>query len=423
MEQKSWGRKSKEFKVHSLIDKVYKKLNLYIAFEKVKANKGEGGVDRVSLEEFEKNLVLNIEEIHRLLKEDRYEPQPVQRVWIPKTNGDKRPLGIPTIRDRVVQQAILNRMERIFEPEFCENSYGFRKRRSCHQAIEKVEEYIKSGGQWIVKVDIQKFFDTLDHKKLMELINKEISDGRILRMIEAFLKSGVMEDIEFKEQTNGTPQGGVISPLLANIYLHEYDKIMSEEKYQVVRYADDIVVICKTRKEAERVQARTMEILEGELKLKVNPDKTKIVHKSQGFEFLGYKFGRGYTDYKIPRDRAVRTFKEKVRYITRRQQPKSMQEVIKDLTPIIRGWGNYFIKGNSQNIFWKLDLWITERISAYRVGKWGSYARKKYKYTMFRTMGLVYLNDILYPRQLELFPAKGQHLRRAECWKTARSVR
>ena len=415
MESKPWGRKSKEFKVHSLIDKVYKELNLYIAFEKVKANKGTGGVDKVSLEEFEKNLVVNIEEIHRLLLEDRYEPQPVRRVWIPKPNGDRRPLGIPTIRDRVVQQALLNRLERIFEPEFCSCSYGFRKGRSCHQAIEKVEEYLKSDGQWIVEVDIQKFFDTLDHKKLMKLINKEISDGRVLRLIEAFLKAGVMEDMEVKNQENGTPQGGVISPLLANIYLHEYDKVMSEEGYQVVRYADDIVVICKTRKEAERVKSRTIEILEGELKLELNSYKTKIVHKSQGFEFLGYYFGRGYTDYKLPSNKAVETFKDKVREITRRQQPKSMQQVIERLTPVVRGWGNYFLKGQCQKLFVKLDFWLMHRITAYRVKRWGGYGHKKYSYSIVKAMGMEFLKDLLYPRQLELFPDKGQHIRRAEC--------
>jgi group II intron reverse transcriptase/maturase len=205
MQGKPWGRKSLEFKVHSLIDKVYKPPNLYIAWEKVKANKGSGGVDRVSVEDFEQNLPQNLDEIHRLLKEDRYLPQPVRRVWIPKPNGDKRPLGIPAVRDRVVQQALLNRMQRIFEPKFSDCSFGFKPGRSPHQAIEKVEEYLKRGCQWVVEVDIEKFFDTVDQKKLMNLVAEEIADGRVLRLIQSFLRCGVMEDMKVEYRVTGTP--------------------------------------------------------------------------------------------------------------------------------------------------------------------------------------------------------------------------
>ena len=423
MQGKPWGRKSLKFKVHSLIDKVYKPLNLYIAWEKVRENKGCAGVDRVSIEEFDQNLTQNLDEIHRLLKEDRYSPQPVRRVWIPKPNGDKRALGIPAVRDRVVQQALLNRMQRIFEPKFRDCSFGFRPGRSCHQAIEKVEEYLKISCQWVVEVDIEKFFDTVDKKKLIDFVAEEIADGRVLKLIQSFLVCGVMEDMKVEYQTTGTPQGGVISPLLANIYLHLYDKRMSRKGYKVVRYCDDIVLLCRSKAEAERVLKRTREILEKELNLKLNSQKTKITHKSQTFEFLGFLFGHGYSDYKIPRERAIKTFKEKVRHITRRQQPKSMSQIISELNPVVRGWGNYFLKGNCQRIFVQLDFWLRNRVTAFKLKRQGGYGHREYPYSQLRAQGCVFLKDLLYAKRPDLLPARGQHLRRAGCCKSAWSVR
>ena len=423
MEGKLWGRKSKEFKVHSLIDKVYKLLNLYIAWERVKANKGRGGVDRVSIEDFEQNLDLSLREIHRLLYEERYTPQAVRRVWIPKGNGDKRPLGIPTIRDRVVQQALLNRLSRIFEPKFLDCSYGFRPNRSTHQAIQRIENYLKDGCEWIVEVDIEGCFDTIDHDILMKLVNEEIADGRVLRLIRSFLDSGIMEEMKVKYAVTGTPQGGVISPLLANIYLHPFDERMTKEGFRVIRYADDIVVMCQTRQEADKALVRIKEIIEGELKLRLNLDKSRVVHKTKGFEFLGFHIGCGYSDYKIPREKAIEAFKEKVRYMTRRKQPKSMSMIITKLNPVVRGWGNYFVKGNCKRIFIELDFWLRNRVTAYKFKRQGGYGHRKYPYSKLRTMGMFFLKDLLYAKRPELFPVMGQHLRRADCWKSARSVR
>lgn len=423
MQGKPWGRKSLEFKVHSLIDKVYKPRNLYIAWEKVRANKGSGGVDRVTIEDFEQNLPQNLDEIHRLLKEDRYSPRPVRRVWIPKPNKDKRPLGIPAVRDRVVQQALLNRMQRIFEPKFSDCSFGFRPGRSPHQAIEKAEKYLKRGYQWVVEVDIEKFFDTVNQKKLIDLVAEEIADGRVLRLIQSFLRCGLMEDMKVEYRVTGTPQGGVISPLLANIYLHPYDEKMTQEGYKVVRFADDIIVLCRSRTEAERALRRTREILERELDLKLNSQKTKITHKSQTFEFLGFLFGCGYSDYKIPRDQAIRAFKDRVRHLTRRQQPKSMSLIISELNPVVRGWGNYFLKGNCQRIFDQLDFWLRNRLTAFKLKRQGGYEHRKYPYSKLRTMGMLFLKDLLYAKRPDLLPIRGQRLRRAGCCKSARPVR
>jgi len=389
----------------------------------VKANKGSSGVDRVSIEDFDRNLQQNLDEIHRLLREDRYTPKPVRRVYIPKPNGDKRALGIPAVRDRVVQQALLNRMQRIFDPLFCDCSFGFRPGKSPHQAIEKVEEYLKMGCQWVVEVDIERFFDTVDKGKLTNLVAEEIADGRVLRLIQSFLACGVMEDTRVEYEATGTPQGGVISPLLANIYLHPFDKKMTEKGFKTVRYADDILVLCQSRTEAEKALRLTRQILEKELNLKLNTQKTKITHKTQTFEFLGFLFGCGYSNYKIPRDRAVKAFKQKVRHITRRHQPKSMSQIIGELNPVVRGWGNYFVKGNCQRIFVKLDFWLRNRVTAFKLKKQGGYGHRKYPYSRLKAMGMVFLKDLLYAKRSELLPAKGQHLRRADCWKSARSVR
>jgi len=412
----------KKLKHHSLIDKVYKRLNLSIAFEKVKANKGAGGVDRVSLEEFERNRDFNLEEIHRLLYEDKYQPQPVRRVSIPKPNGDRRPLGIPTVRDRVVQQALLNRIGKIFEAKFKDCSFGFRPDRSAQQAIQRVEEYLAQGCQWVVEVDIKSFFDTVKGEKLIDLVAEEIADGRVLRLIRAFLKSGVLDEMETRHKATGMPQGGVISPLLSNIYLHPYDEKMTAEGYQVVRYADDVVILCRDKQEAERALERTRRILQAELGLRLNEEKTRVIHKSQPFEFLGYLFGRGYSDYKIPRKRAIDSFKAKVRWITRRQQPRKVEEVIRELNLVIRGWRNYFIYGNCKRIFWELDCWIENRLRAFEVKSWGLRAHLIMPHEVFEKLGLATLNDTFYPDFNGLLPVKGQRYRKAVYGKAVRTV-
>jgi len=244
----------------------------------------------------------------------------------------------------------------------------------------------------------------------MNFIHEETADGRILRLISSFLEAGIMEEMNIRHSLIGTPQGGVISPLLANIYLHPFDEAMTKEGFRIIRYADDIVVLCQTRQEAETALSRIRQILEGSLKLRLNTQKTKVSHKNQGFEFLGYYFGYGYSDYKLPRKRAVEVFKEKVRYITRRHQPKSMSMIITELNPVVRGWGNYFLKGNCKRIFMELDFWLRNRITAYKLKRQGGYGHRKYPYSRVKAMGMLFLKDLLYAKRPELLLAMGQRL-------------
>jgi RNA-directed DNA polymerase len=233
-------KERKKKKHHSLIDKVWNWSNLNEAWEKVKQNRGAGGIDEVSIAEFERNLEQNLNEIQRLLRQDRYKPNPVKRVYIPKPDGKRRPLGIPTIRDRVVQQALKNVIEPIFEAEFLDSSFGYRPEKSAKQAIEQTEEVRDEGHEWVVDADIKAFFDMVNHEKLIDAVAERISDGRVLRLIRSFLEAEVMEEGQgLTESVIGVPQGGVISPLLANIYLHYFDVKMAELGYEVIRYADD----------------------------------------------------------------------------------------------------------------------------------------------------------------------------------------
>lgn len=357
-------------KAHTLIKQVYYRLNLLNAWERVKANKGVGGVDGVEIEEFEQDLEKNLSGIETELQMDTYQPQPVKRVWIPKPDGKQRPLGIPAIRDRVVQQAIRLRLEPIFDPNFVETSYGYRQGRSAHQALGDVAMCIATGNKWVVEVDIKGYFDNIDHNKLMGFIAERISDGRVLRLIERILQAGVMEDFHFRNTTTGTPQGGTLSPLLANIYLDYYDKKMRAQGFRVIRYADDWVIPCKSQREAQRALELTRKIIGQDLKLQLHPDKTKITYVKKGFEFLGYLFKEGYSLYQFPAIKAIKAFKRKIREITRRLRPIKLSEIIKLLNAVIRGWGNYFRLGNVKHLFWRLDCWIRWRIRAFKTKCW-----------------------------------------------------
>ena len=382
-----WINPTDAKKVHSLIDKIYKRKNLEIAWDRVKANKGAGGVDGQSIDAFAEQLEEQLERLHSELRADKYQPQPVRQVMIPKVGkpGEYRPLGIPTIYDRVCQQALLNRLEPIFEPVFDEANFGYRQGRSTKDALRKVWKEIKSGREWIVDADLKDFFGSVDHEKLLTLVSQKIADGRVLRMIKMMLKVGSYGKGRLFPSERGTPQGGVISPLLSNILLTPFDKEMRRRGYWLTRYADDWVATCKSAKEARGAIETATRILEA-LGVRINPQKTRIVHVRNGFEFLGYKIKRGKQLrlaaskirsgvhsgglYAYPRQKSVERFKDQVRRLTRRCVPLNTQELIEEINPVLRGWGNHFKRAHVRRLFHQLDAWIVRRIWSHRYKHW-----------------------------------------------------
>ena len=302
-------------KAHSLIGGVYDPRNLARAWARVRENRGAGGVDRMSVDRFEQDHRRYLTVLHQRLGNGSCHPQPVRRVEIDKPGTTaKRPLGIPTVMDRVCQQAVRQVLEPIFEPTFSEVSFGFRPKRSAHQAMRRIWGQLRAGGRWIVDADIADFFGTISHDRLVALVAERVADGKVLSLIRQMLTAGVLRDGVYESTITGTPQGGVISPLLSNIYLHVFDEWMRRAGFHLTRYADDWLCVCRTREEAERALTSARAVLEDELGLRIHPEKTRIVHVSQGFEFLGYKIGLGRGLrfksggtglYAIPRQRSV----------------------------------------------------------------------------------------------------------------------
>ena len=375
-------------KVHSLVDKIYKLENLSLAWEKVKENQGAGGIDGQSVKELGEKAAENLRRLHEELKRVTYCPKPVRRLMIPKAGqpGKYRPLGIPTIYDRVCQQAILNRIEPIFEPVFDEANFGYRKGRSGKGALSKIWKEIKAGHEWIVDADLKDFFGSVDHKKLMVLVNQRIADGRVLKLIESILKAGCYEKGKRLPTEQGTPQGGVISPLLSNVLLTPFDWEMRRKGYQLVRYADDWAVTCRTWEEAKAALEEAGRILE-KLGVTLHAEKTRIVHVSQGFEFLGYKIKKGAQGMKLapkiirsgaksgglfayPRQKSILHFKDQIRGRTSRKAPVDTQTLIEEINPVIRGWGNYYCKAHVRKLFNRLNRWIVRRIWSHRHKRW-----------------------------------------------------
>jgi len=351
-------------KWHSLMDKVYRPANMKAAWERVQANHGRGGVDHMTIEAFEVGLDRRLESIAQQLRDGTYKPQPVRRSYIPKPGTtDKRPLGIPTITDRVVQTALRNVIEPIFEKLFEPSSYGFRPKRRGHWALREVERLLASGHVHVVDVDIQKYFDSIPLKPLMAEVAKQIADGGVLALIEAYLNQGVLEEMNLWVPGVGTPQGAVISPLLANIYLHPVDIAMREAGYQMVRYADDMVILCQTREEAERARNMLGELL-GSRGLVLHPTKTRIAHLNErpGFQFLGYIF---YSEYRDPRESSQRKLKHKIRDLTKRTNGNSMETIIKSVNASLIGWYGYFKYCSVNAWCWnELDAYVRFRLRA-----------------------------------------------------------
>jgi group II intron reverse transcriptase/maturase len=415
---KKWNQQYHDkFKRHSLIFQVWDEKNLENAWKSVKANKGSAGIDGMTIEQFEANLQLNLAEIQRLLRENRYEPKPVKRVFIPKENGKMRPLGIPTVRDRIVQQALKNVLEPIFEEIFLPQSHGYRPNTNAHAAVRKAEAFLNAGYHWVVDADIKGFFDHVDHQILMDLACEKVSDGRVLSLVESFLKSGIMNEGIFEDSTEGTPQGGNLSPLLANIYLNHFDRRMGDYGYLLLRYADDIVIFCKYEWEAHDALKHATEILTRELKLEVSPEKTKIVRaKEEGIEFLGFHFNG---QWRRPRNKAKKKFKTEIKYRTRRQQPKNLKAVISSINPIIRGWGNYFKGGTVKIVFRDMDGYIRARLRCFQAKK---RTRKVISFTLpnaqLTKLGLITLSSLLD----ESISCKGISQTKAAYGKSVRAV-
>ncbi|MEK3698013.1 MULTISPECIES: group II intron reverse transcriptase/maturase [unclassified Paenibacillus] len=314
-------------KWYSLIDKIWARLNLEEAFREVKRNRGAAGVDGVTIRAYGRELEHHLEVLQQKLKRKSYGPKPVRRMYIPKADGTERPLGIPTVEDRVVQAAVKRILEPIYESQFMECSYGFRPGRSAHLAIQKIREYLQAGYRYVIDADLKAYFDTIPHEKLLGMVKEEVTDGSVLTLIEGFLKAGIMDRGNFHINEQGTPQGGVISPLLANIYLHPLDQVMTERGHRLVRYADDFVICCKTQKGAERVLRSVVKLLEKEQGLKVHPEKTRIVNsKRERFVFLGHEFKPG--KYVGPTPKAVEKFKERIKEITRRNQTVDIEQLV-----------------------------------------------------------------------------------------------
>lgn len=362
------AKKDKQRRFHALYDRIFRLDILWRAWKEVRENKGSAGIDGITFEMIEEygveEYLLDIQED---LQNKKYRPKPVKRVYIPKPDGKQRPLGIPTIRDRIVQQACKIVIEPVFEANFLDSSYGFRHKRDAKQATEKVKKELYKNW-YVVDADIQGYFDNINHEILLGLLNRRISDRRVIKLCRQWLQAGVIENGKYYPTEKGSPQGGVISPLLANIYLHVLDSYWENHKELgiIVRYADDAVIVCKTRKDAELAFEHLKRIM-AKLKLTLNPQKTKIVDMNEeSFDFLGFcyqKFGKTKCGrklpYMMPSKKAMEKVKDAIRAITcRKSSYEGLEQKVEKLNPLIRGWRNYFQHGNSTKRFKQLDEYV-----------------------------------------------------------------
>jgi len=343
----------------SLIDKVFSPANLRSAAAKVAANKGRAGVDHVTTEQFIERLDENVEQLTQQLREGTFRPQAIRRAWIPKLGSKElRPLGIPTVRDRTVQASIRHVIEPIFERDFAEQSYGFRPRRGCKDALRRVDQLLKQGYTWVVDADLKSYFDTIPHDKLLARLANKISDGRVLKLIQGFLQAGILDGMQEWTPTAGAPQGAVLSPLLSNVYLDPLDHLMAERGFEMVRYADDFVILCRTREEAEAALALVQQWV-AEAGLTLHPEKTRIVdEQTDSFDLLGYKFLK---HRRFPRKKSLVKFREAIRAKTPRQNGHSLTWIIADVNRTLRGWFEYF-KHSHPWTFVELDKWVRMRL-------------------------------------------------------------
>ena len=380
----------KKIKVHSLTGRITRELMLE-AFRAVKRNRGVAGVDRVTIELFERDLEQNLATLMTQLKDRSFRPKPLRRVHITKGDGKTRPRGIPTVRDRVAQEVLRRLLNPIFERLFHADSYGFRSGRSCHMALKRVLELREQGFQHVLDADIKGFFDNIPHRVIMDGLAAEIADGNILTLVERFLTAGVMEEGVLLPTRQGTPQGGVISPLLANIALNRLDWKLQEAGYRFVRYADDFVVMCQTEAQAREAHVLVQQQLT-ELGLTLSAEKTQITRCSRGFLFLGFRVGSRYVTM---RDKSVEKFKTRIRELTTRSHNLDAR-VVERVNQTVRGVANYFATSFSYvwKLFQRLDSWLRMRLRAMKFKRKSRNDNGRLRIKHLRRAGFIFLNDL-----------------------------
>ena len=410
-----------------LIDEILNESNVYLAIKRVKANKGASGIDKMSVNELESYWKNNGQEIINKILAKEYRPQPVRRVYIPKPNGKKRPLGIPTVIDRVIQQAIAQVLGPIFEETFSNFSYGFRPNRDCHMAINKVLEYLNEGYEWVIDLDIEKYFDTVNHDKLISILREKVNDSHTIHLIRKFLRAGIMENGLISASTIGTPQGGPLSPLLSNIYLDKFDKELESRGLHFVRYADDCNIFVKSEMAAERVMKSITSWLERKLFLKVSATKTKIVRPTRS-NFLGFTFYKNTEKWECkPSDDRKKRIYDKLKIVLKRGKAvaKPLRETIIKANQIIIGWINYFRIGKMKLFISDFGQWLRHKIRVIIIKQWKNpytiqrnlekiNSKYKLKFSfedifkvansrlgLYRQCGLNIINYILSPKILE----------------------
>ena len=377
-----------------LIDKVFSPKNLWSSWAKTARNKGAAGVDGITIDRYEKDVEANLAYLSEELRAGTYQPKPIRRSFIPKADGTMRPLGIPTVRDRIVQGAVRHVIEPIFEKEFARNSYGFRPGRGCKDALRRVDELLKSGYRYVVDADLKSYFDTIPHDRLMKQVALRVVDGPVLKLIESFLKANIMEGLDQWKPMAGAPQGAVLSPLLSNIYLNPLDHLLAGQGYEMVRYADDFVILCRTKQEAEAALARVKQWT-AQAGLALHPDKTRLIDAAtDAFEFLGYRFDKGR---RWVRHKSIKKLRETIRSRTRRSSGVSLKVTIDRINPVLRGWFGYF--KHASGGMREIDGWVRERLRNIlrqqhkRPGRSGPADRGRWPNAFFARMGLYTLES------------------------------